>query len=154
MKNFIILSIIVIFITLFISYPDSKKSNKDTNSWVQINNIVVPVEVVKDNASISKGLGGRKSLASGSGMLFDFPQKDILPKFWMKDMYFPIDIIWINNNKITGISKNVPNLSPDTKDSDLPLYSAPGVIDYVLEVNAGFSDENGFSTGDDVKIAI
>ena len=51
-----------------------------------------------------------------------------------------LDIIWISNNKIVRIDKNVEP-EPNVIDSKLTKYPAPSEIDYVLEVNGGFSDK-------------
>ena len=78
-------------------------------------------------------------------MIFVFI-KNSKPTFWMKDTKIPLDIIWINDNKIVGIEKNVqPEV--DRKDSELTKYPAPSAIDYVLEVNGGLSDENNIKVG-------
>ncbi len=81
-------------------------------------------------------------------MLFVF-QEERQHTFWMKDMLFPLDIIWINSGcAIADIIADVPNPSPEQEDGALPTYSpsAPGV--YVLELNAGVAAASGLRTGD------
>lgn len=117
-----------------------------------IKNTKVYVEIADTSDKKSKGLSARKSLDKGSGMLFIFA-KDTAPAFWMKDMLFPIDIVWINDDKIIQIDKSVPNPIPGTIDSQLPLYRPSLPINYVLEVNAGFSDKNGFEVGDPIDLS-
>ncbi|WP_425354760.1 DUF192 domain-containing protein, partial [Listeria monocytogenes] len=75
------------------------------------------------------GLSGRSSLGINSGMFFIFDYEH-LPRFWMKDMQFPIDIVWINKDmKIIGVEKNLnQNTYPNT-------YSPKEKIKYVLEIN-------------------
>ena len=63
-------------------------------------------------------------------------------------MLIPLDIIWIGNGKIVKIDENVPAPVAGTSDSKLLNYSPGSPIDYVLEVNAGFSDKNNFKVGD------
>jgi uncharacterized membrane protein (UPF0127 family) len=72
------------------------------------------------------------------------------PTFWMKDTKITLDLIWINDDKVVTINKNVQP-EPGKKDSELKKYPAPSVIDYVLEVNAGFSDKNGIKAGSTVQ---
>lgn len=107
--------------------------------------VEIKVDIARSDAERSRGLGGITSLDSKSGMVFVFP-KNSKPVFWMKDTKIPLDIIWIDDNKIVGIDKNVqPEIGK--KDIDLKKYSAPAAIDYVLEVNGGFSDSNNIKVG-------
>lgn len=108
---------------------------------IKIGDIEIIVEVVNTPESRAKGLSDRKSLCNNCGMLFDFGVEDTIPGFWMKDMLIPIDIIWINDGSIVGIENNV-HPEPGKRDAELTKYSPSGSIDYVLEVNAGFSKNN------------
>ncbi|MEK9143004.1 MAG: DUF192 domain-containing protein [Patescibacteria group bacterium] len=95
------------------------------------------------------GLGNRLTLPSDHGMLFVYDHKEVFP-FWMKNMRFPIDIIWIDNRTIVSISKNVP--IPTAPTEQLPLYHPSVPVDKVLEVNAGLTDTYGISVGDKIII--
>lgn len=102
------------------------------------------VEVANTMMSRARGLSGHAPLGYNEGMLFLFGELGHYG-FWMKDMNFSIDIIWIDGDKITTIA---PNVSPDTYPSafyqDLPS-------DKVLEINAGLVQELGVKVGDEVK---
>ena len=88
------------------------------------------------------GLGGRTSLPADEGMLFIF-QTPGNYGFWMKDMLFPIDIIWLDDHfAITHIAANV---APDTYPES--FYPGEGSR-YVLETNAGYSQKNNLSVGE------
>lgn len=78
-------------------------------------------------------------------MLFVFAEKDI-KSFWMKDMNFPLDIIWLNGEKIVKISHNLP---PEGRQPT-NTYSSGVPVDYVLEVPAGFCDTNKIKEGNTV----
>lgn len=119
---------------------------------VVINGITINVEVVKTNEEREKGLSGRTSLDPNSGMLFVFTESEYSPKFWMKDMLIPIDIIWIKDGKIIKIDKKVAAPKEGTPDSKLKTYSA-GIVNYVLEVNSGFCDTNKITVGSSVSIS-
>jgi uncharacterized membrane protein (UPF0127 family) len=116
---------------------------------VQINENKIDVEIAKSAAAKIAGLSWRKSLAEGSGMLF-VEGKSNYYSFWMKDMLFPIDIIWIANNQVVDISKNIPV----PQGNNLPSYSPDEPANYVLEVNAGYADRHGIKVGDKVKIEV
>jgi uncharacterized membrane protein (UPF0127 family) len=87
------------------------------------------------------GLSDRENLPTDTGMLFIFPNVGI-QGFWMKDMHFPLDIIWIDEHKkVIGIaSKATPESYPE-------VFMSPKPIQYVLEINAGKSADFGITTG-------
>lgn len=115
---------------------------------IYINNLDLSVETAKTQAEVQQGLSGRTTIGS-DGMLFyiDPPQ---MVTFWMKEMLFPIDIIWILDGRITGIERAIS--TPADLKTGLPTYSPPTVASFVLEVPAGFSSEYGIAVGDAVTI--
>lgn len=109
---------------------------------VQFWNVVIPVTTAFTYEEQKRGLSGRASLPEEEGLLFIFSKPDFYG-FWMKEMQFPIDIIWINeNNKIVHIARAIePNSFPQIfKPSEKSLY--------VLEVNAGFAAKHAINIGD------
>jgi len=102
------------------------------------------VEIVDTDASRAKGLSLHAPLFSNEGMLFIFEQPGNYG-FWMKDMLFPIDIIWIDADlKVTHIEKS---LSPNTYPK---LFYPTTPSKYVLEVSAGESEKLNLKIGDTV----
>ena len=85
-----------------------------------------------------KGLSGRTELSEGHGLLFIYPSSE--PRsFWMKDMLFPIDIIYIDeSSKVVRVEDNVP---PIKLNDELKLYPSVVPIKYALEINAGESSD-------------
>lgn len=113
---------------------------------VQIGSVKIPVELARDMPAIEKGLSGRTSLAQEKGMLFVFPKPDYY-RFWMPDMNFPIDIIWITKNRVADMEKNVTNKF----DPQNPVFYTPSQpVEYVLEVNAGFSGKENINVGNKI----
>jgi len=98
--------------------------------------------VASTSAEQELGLGQRNSLPADEGMLFIFPMPGDYA-FWMKDMHFSIDMIWMDSHfAITHIAADV---SPET----YPKSFAPGAdSSYVLETNAGYSQKNNLSVGE------
>lgn len=94
------------------------------------------------------GLSQYNNLAAGKAMVFIFEKPDYY-RFWMKDMKFPIDLIFIKDNKITTIYENLP-IPKSSKDS-LPIYSPSQPIDKTLEINAGLVKKLNFKVGDIVE---
>lgn len=130
------------FDSLFKKITPTPSSSHKT---IKINDTEIQVEVAKTNEERARGLSNRTKLDENSGMVFVFSKKSKLV-FWMKDTKIPLDIIWINDNIIIGIDKNVKP-EPNVIDSKLTKYPAPDDINYVLEVNAGFSDKFGIKLG-------
>ena len=97
-----------------------------------------------------QGVSGRPLLEDGTGMLFVF-QEERKHTFWMKDMRFPLDMVWINAACIVAdITADVPHPPPDSDDSALPTYSPSAPAAYNLEINAGVAAASGLKTGDSV----
>ena len=131
-----------VFFIVFNNSPPVDGLDFEKQLMLKINNATLNIEFARTDAERQKGLSGRESLASESGLLFIFE----LPGrygFWMKDMKFPIDIIWIDENKkIADITANFLPLSfPQTF-----LPASP--IKYVLEVNAFWAEKNNIKIGD------
>ena len=108
--------------------------------------IKLDVEVVKNDEERMRGLMYRHYLPDSAGMLFIFPIEE-LRSFWMKDTFISLDIIYINSKKeIISIQKYTQPKSTYSIPSEKPAR-------YVLEVNAGFSDKYGISTGDKIEFS-
>lgn len=117
------------------------------NSTVTINKQTFKVEIADEDEERIKGLSDRKSLDKDRGMIFVFGEKDKYG-FWMKNVNFPLDLIYISDNKIVDIVKNA---EPKTKDAtDIQIYTPKEDANYVLEINGGLSDEFGFEIGQEV----
>lgn len=128
------------------SVDDYYAVQKKTEPTVVINNTDIVVEVATSSAAVYKGLSGTESLGVDNGMLFVFSKADRY-KFWMPDMNFPIDIIWINNGTVADIDHNVTNKF----DWKKPIFYSPATpVKYVLEVNAGFAKKKNIKIGDTV----
>ncbi len=111
-------------------------------SDLKINNTVIKVRIADTPMEQARGLSGLATLAQDKGLLFVFNQPTI-PRFWMKEMRFPIDIIWIDEEKqIIGIEHN---LSPNTFPQ---IYSPNAPIIYALEVNATWTKQHNINIGD------
>jgi len=120
---------------------------------IRVGEKTIKVTLADTEAERKHGLSGKTSLDENSGMLFVFDKKDLFPSFWMKEMLIPIDIIWINDGKVVKIDKSLQPPDKDIPEGHLTLYYPLKPIDYVLEVNAGFSDSNGVGLGTEVDLS-
>ncbi len=134
-------------VLLFLIIP-RKPAQELAKANLDVDGHILHVEIADTMATRAQGLSGRERLAEDEGMYFIFPIPAIYP-FWMKDMKFPIDIIWIRGEKIVGITENAA--VPDSS-SGLPIYSPPTIIDKVLEVDAGLAGKLGLAEGKMVKL--
>ena len=105
--------------------------------------VCVNVEVVSTKADLERGLQDRAGLAKDQGMLFIFA-KDDRYRFWMKDMKFALDILWLDRDAgIVAVGEDLPPCKADP----CPVYAPPQQARYVLEVSAGFSRAHGLRPG-------
>lgn len=137
---------IIILILLVINFSLNK--NK---SFVTINDKTFYVDVAKTDLEREKGLSIYNSLSENKGMIFTFKTPDYYA-FWMKDMKFAIDIIYIRNNRIIAIYENVK--PPKTSDEKPTIIKPNEKSDAVLEINANLSKKYNFKIGDFVKANI
>lgn len=114
---------------------------------VHIRNSTYLVDIAATPQEKELGLGGRDSLPPLHGMLFPYDHAEQF-SFWMKGMRFPLDIVWIRDQSIVDISKNVPV----SVSGALPVYSPKVPVNKILEINAGEADKYGFQIGDVVVI--
>jgi uncharacterized membrane protein (UPF0127 family) len=116
-------------------FNQAPKINSSDTPTVTFDSVSEPVDVVlaDTDAEREQGLSGRPGLAPNEGMLFIFDTPG-RPAFWMKDMLFPLDIIWFSSDwHIVDITQNLPPESyPNTVS---PIADTT----YVLEVPAGFA---------------
>ncbi len=114
-----------------------------------IKGVTFTVEIAKTPKEQEVGLSEKTSLPNDKGMLFVF-EKPGFYSFWMKNMKLPIDILFINNNKIVTIFENAQ--PPTSSLENLQIYSPSQEADKTLEINAGTSKKYGIQVGDEIKI--
>lgn len=119
---------------------------------VEVGDKKLRVEVVTHPDSITQGLSERSEIGS-DGMLFLLPTQR-QAHFWMKQMKFDLDLIWIKDGQVVGITANVPHPSATTPDHQLPNYPSPGEVAAVLEVPAGQAQQLGIVVGDTVTLMV
>jgi uncharacterized membrane protein (UPF0127 family) len=144
------LSFSLIFLLLLIGsfvYFSRAKPTETTKPNLQAGNSKLTVEVVETPTAIQQGLSGRDSLAPDSGLYFMLGERRTR-SFWMKEMKFPLDIVWIDGERVIGIEKN----APVPTGSKIPTFTSPGPVTHVLEVNAGWTEQHNLKIDDTVKM--
>lgn len=136
-----------------LSYALSQKAIQT----ICVKDVCIQAEVVNTDAARQRGLMFRENLPEGRGMLFVFATEGQYG-FWMKNMKFPIDIIWINKErKVADIKFDLQpceEVCEPFKDGYIEkgcaIFSPKDKALYVLEVNSGFAKKNNLIVGDKV----
>lgn len=152
-----LLGIAVIFLTFVAVFPvspgDGIRNSTPAGQTVQdssrktihIGGREVTVTVADTPDSRERGLSGRNGLAPDEGMLFVFPS-DARYGFWMKDMRFPIDILWLSSrSEVIEIRQRVSPLSYPA------VFTPRAPARYVLELPAGFVEAYNVKIGDSMS---
>lgn len=141
----LILALGIVFVQNYIktkSFSLLKKSATAT-----IGNHTFTLSIARSQKEKEVGLSETKLLSENQGMIFIFDKPDYY-SFWMKNMKFPIDIIYINNDAIVTIIKNAQIIKPQDNPT---VYFSTQPADKVLEIQAGLSEKYKFKEGDRVK---
>ena len=122
-------------------------ADKDIGSTVRVAGETIRVDIADSPEERERGLSGKEGLAENEGMLFEF-EEEARYGFWMKDMLFSIDIIWLSNEG--RIVDMLENAAPESypKYSFLPNVAAR----YVLELPAGYAKAYNVKIGDWVEL--
>jgi uncharacterized membrane protein (UPF0127 family) len=113
----------------------------------------VSCEVVDEPKERSLGLMHRESLPENQGMLFVYKTPQNM-SFWMKNTKIPLDIIFIDENKIVLNVEEASVESPETPDGELTRYRSAGPAQWVVEINQGLSAQKGIDAGTVIDIEI
>lgn len=131
---------LLIIITWVFSVLPKNNFKKGETFW-DIGDKNISLIIADTPESQERGLSGRKSLPDDTAMYFVFDHPDKYG-IWMKDMKFPIDIIWLDkDHRIVSLERNVAT-------STYPkVFSPTSSSTYILETKAGFSRENNLIVG-------
>ena len=140
-KNIIFILIFLIFLTSCTKYNTIYIDNGAEE-------IKIKAEVADTQEKRERGLQFRKHLDENSGMFFVFGA-DADYSFWMKNTLIPLDIIWIDEDKVIHIEHALPcSIEPCT------IYSSTTPVKYVLEASPEFVTDNNLVVGTEIRIDI
>jgi uncharacterized membrane protein (UPF0127 family) len=124
-------------------YPQYKKTT------ISINEFKVLLALASTDEKRIKGLSGLEKLNEGQGMLFLFDQPS-KQGFWMNEMKFPIDIIWLDSDsRVVHIEKN---LEPCRIFMGCPVYEPKVDSLYVIELRSGFTNDHSINNGTKINL--
>jgi uncharacterized membrane protein (UPF0127 family) len=102
------------------------------------------VKTVVSKKDTVNGMMNKKFNNEFNGMLFIMNEGEHC--FWMKNCVIPLDIIFIEDGKISEIYHNCP----PCKTEECSNYCGEG--DFILEIKGGTSKKYGFKIGDLVNV--
>lgn len=124
----------------------AKASDAHSVVYVNLGGQVLTLRVADTPNLQKKGLSGSKPLTQNNGMIFVFPKLEKY-YFWMKDMTFPIDIIWLDESyKIISVEENA------TPESYPKIFVSEEPAQFVVELKAGFYREHNLSIGSVMEV--
>ncbi|MFQ5888203.1 MAG: DUF192 domain-containing protein [Candidatus Hydrothermarchaeales archaeon] len=148
MKRIIVISLLLSFI-LTTSGSWGYKPLEHRVGVTFSNGAHISAEVVDTKPATQRGLMYRDVIGQDEGMFFVFDHEDTYA-FWMKNMNFPLDIIWLDSSyKIVHIEREVPPCDSET----CTLYTPSKPARYVLETRAGFYSSSGINVGDGITLS-
>ncbi len=132
-----------------------KEATSSSNGYQQVNvtvnGLVLRTDISANNEQRTKGLSVKDGLAENEAMLFVFDNEGE-HTFWMKNMKFPIDIIWINSNKTVVHIEH--SLQPCNLEFLCPTYNPGEDSLYVLETVGGFAEKHDVVQGSQVEFEL
>ncbi len=144
-------SFLIIVAVVFISLV----SIRSVSSFTFRNQTYNFTYVASNPSDWSSGLMN-KTVTSNTFEIFVFPNVSIYP-FWMKDTYYPLDIIWVNGSNVTYIANATPSAACDANSVNCTIYNNDTYgkahpANYVIETLFGFTNRTGLKVGDKIKI--
>lgn len=149
--SFVLLLLVVGALALLNTDVVDQLKTRINPSYAEIHNRRFSLTLAKTDKERVIGLSNTQRISQGEGMLFIFDKKGHFP-FWMRNMKFPIDIIFIDTNTIVDIYENLKSASATADISQIPVFRPKKEANYVLEINAGLSKKYNFKVGDKVTI--
>ncbi len=98
------------------------------------------LEIADEAGEREAGLSDRPPLRDSEGMVFVFEKEGIYP-FWMKDMRFPLDILYLRDGVVTEVFFGIP---PPASGQEPVTVRPQKPANQVLEVRAGFAEERAW----------
>lgn len=151
-KNILIVLIsatLLVLVLLLVSHGTRRGSADYQTKNISIASHQIQAYLADTEQKQQTGLAAFDKINQNRGMVFYFATPDKYA-FWMKDMKFAIDIIWIRDNKIVDISQNIQT-ETGKSDNKLTKYYPASEVDTVLEVNTGWANKNKIRVGESIN---
>lgn len=127
--------------------PESLGQQLPITAQVELGGETIKLEVAQTVEQQAIGLMYRQDLPKNRGMLFPMNPPRV-PRFWMKNVVIPLDMIFVRDGNISAIAHEVPPCEEDP----CPTYTPKVLIDQVIELKGGRAKELGLEIGDPVSV--
>ncbi len=144
--HFVLLAVVVITAIGFSIYQKQWPT-----AYVNVSGDTFKVLVANTYARQVEGWSNKKNMGGYGGMLFtfsDYGQHAMV----MRDMDFPLDIIWLDGNRIIDMAPNLPPAQHNIPENELTPYFARLSSTAVLELPAGFIVSHHLKIGDTITV--
>jgi uncharacterized protein len=150
-KIIIVAGIILLIIAGMFLYLNLRNSSAlFGGTHIKVKNQTFIVDLARTDEERQIGLSQTESLDENRGMLFLFEESGEYG-FWMRNMKFPIDIIFLQDDTVVTVFESV---QPPGEDGNLPVYKPSKPANRVLELNAGKARELELQEGDTIEINV
>lgn len=126
----LILGTVLVIVAIFVT-----KGNKKDVQTLSIGSHTFAVTIADTERERAQGLSNNTTLGDNEGMYFLFSTPDTYT-FWMKDMQYDLDFIYVKNNRVVYTISNIP--SPAHNNNKIAIVDSPVAFDGVVEVRSGF----------------
>ena len=119
---------------------------------ILVDDVALEVQIADSEPRRVRGLMFQDQLPYDQGMIFVFEEPG-LRSLWMLNMQFPLDMMWFDRDgNMVHIEKDVPPCKNVLEITTCQSIVPDSEASYVLEVTAGFIDQNNITK--DSKLTI
>ncbi len=134
---------------LILAVMQVKEKPTPSIQTLTIGNARLDVTLADTYEKREQGLSGKPKMAENEGMLFTFPVSGTWT-FWMNDMLFDLDFIYIKDQQVIAVKERIP--APKNNNGTVALIEPKKEFDWMVEVNAGWVENNTIKIGDRVRL--
>ncbi len=143
--------LIAITILILAGFGLKTKPASSKNKLTIKNKVTISITIADTDQKRTQGYSNHSAIGYDEGLLFVFDQPDRY-QFWMKDMLFDLDFIFINGNRVVYLLENVK--APVNNNNEVEYAISQEPFDRLLEVKSGFIDKFNIKLKDTVYIEL
>ncbi len=150
----ITIAAVIIGVIGMLTLPSDSKleSVEFPRGTILIDDVALEVQIADSEPRRVRGLMFQESLPYDQGMIFVFAEPGLY-SLWMLNMQFSLDMIWFDHDgNAVHIEKNIPPCKTVVEIAGCQSIVPDGEASYVLEVTAGFVEQNNITI--DSKLTI
>lgn len=142
-KKTLVVALVAVCVVVVIVVMASMIMKSQPSSALRIGDGVYDARFATTPTTRAQGLSGTSSLGKAEALVFVFPT-DGKWKIWMKDMNYPLDIVWLDDDK--SVIYSVENALPEGGED--VIFEPPTDARYVIELSSGSVEARNIVVGD------